>query len=315
MGIYGEYDGRFRDRPSSLALVSVSLFSTLACALISSAIVSFLRVMITRTVRHELPLALYFPFAADPFSGLYPLRSDQSIRAAAPAIAIPLALALVLLFFYPTTQKLAGRLNLHTFVTCLVVFGTLAPVLDPALFRDFRFAARLEREPALAMAAAAAVLLAFVLGLIERRTFRILGNVYDTSSPGKRLYLWLLRVPPPFLALAASAQLSGWTAGAIASLVVVVATFFETISHLPKVHHESFSDVRMREAAATWPFIAALLIGASVWAFGSEPLRLTQRAVRVEGTSLSFVPLDALQASQKETIEPKIEMNWHKERK
>lgn len=315
MGFYGVHDDRFRERPSSLALFSVSLFSTLACALISSAIVSLLRVMITRTVRREFPITLYFPFASDPFAGLYPLRVDQSLEAAMPAIAVPLALALLLVLFFPTTQKISGRLNLHTFAACLVAFGTLAPVLDPGLFRDFRLYTRLEREPALAMLGGAVVVLAVVLGFVERRAFRVLGNVYDTGSPGKRLYLWLLRIPVPFLTLAALAQLAGWTAGAIASLVVVGATFFETISHLPKVQHEAFSDVRMREAAATWPIVAAILVAGSVWAFGSDLLRLPKRAVRVEGTTPSFVRLDALQETQKKTFEPKIEMKWHKGKK
>jgi hypothetical protein len=315
MGFYGVHDDRFRERPSSIALFSVSLFSTLACALISSAIVSSLRVMTTRTVRPEFPLMFYFPFGSDPFAGLYPLRVDQSIRAAGPAIAIPLALALVLLFFFPTTQKISGRLNLHSFVCCLVAFGTLAPVLDPGLFRDLRLYMRIEREPALAIVGAAAVALAVVLGLTERRTYRVLGNVYDTGSPGSRLYLWLLRVPIPFLLLAAIAQLSGWTAGAIASLVVVGATFFETISHLPKVGHEAFSDVRMREAAATWPVVAAILIGGSVWAFGSELLPLTRRVVLVKENTPTFVRLEALQQSQKVTFEPKIELNWSREKK
>jgi hypothetical protein len=315
MGFYGVHDDRFRERPSALALFSVSLFSTLACALLSSGLISILRVAITRTIRAEFPLVVYMPFAADPFAGLYPLRVDQSIRAAGPAIAIPLVLALLLLFFFPTTQKISGRLNLHTFVSCLVAFGTLAPVLDPGLFRDFRLVTRLEREPALGIVVGAAVALAVVLGLIERRAVRVLGNVYDTGSPGKRLYLWFLRIPLPFALLAALAQTNGWTAGAIASLVVIAVTFFETISHLPKVQHEAFSDVRMREAAATWPIVAAVLIAASVWAFGSDLLHVPRRAVRIEGNTPSFVPLDKLQGSQRETFEPKIELKWHKGKK
>jgi len=315
MGFYGVHDDRFRERPSALALFSVSLFSTLACALLSSGFVSVLRVAITRTVRGEFPLVVYMPFASDPFAGLYPLRVDQSIRAAGTAIAIPLVVALVLVFFFPTTQKISGRLNLHTFVMCLVAFGTLAPVVDAGLFRDFRLYTRLEREPALGIVAGAAVVLALLLGLVERRAVRILGNVYDTSTPGKRLYIWLLRVPLPFALLATLAQMSGWTAGAIASLVVIAATFFETISHLPSVAHEAFSDVRMREAAATWPVVAVVLIGASVWAFGSDPLHVPKRAVRIANDTPSFVQLDDLQGSQKESFEPKIDLKWSKGKK
>lgn len=298
-----------------LALVSVSLSSTLACALTSSAFVSLLRVITTREARSEFPLLFYFPFASDPFAGLYPLRADMSIRAAAPAIAIPLIVALLLLFFFPTAQKLSARLNLHTFVTCLLTYGTLAPLLDAELFRDFRLFTKLEPEPALAFVVGAAVVLAVLLALVERRAVTVLGNVYDTSSPGKRLGLWIMRVPLPFALVATLAQLNGWTAGAIASLVVIAATFLEAISHLPRVKHESFSDVRMREAAATWPVVATILIGASVWAFGSDLLQRPRRAVRIEENRPSFVELDKLQGSQKETFEPKIDLKWHKGRK
>jgi len=315
MGFYGVHDDRFRERPSALALFSVSLFSTLACALIASGFVSVLRVALTRTVRGEFPLVFYMPFASDPFEGLYPLRVDQSIRAAGTAIAIPLIVALVLVFFFPTTQKISGRLNLHTFAMCLVAFGTLAPVVDPGLFRDFRLFSGLEREPSLGIVAGAAVVLAVVLVFVERRAVRILGNVYDTSTPGKRLYIWLLRIPLPFALLATLAQMSGWSAGAIAALVVIAATFFETISHLPSVAHEAFSDVRMREAAATWPVVAAILIGASLWAFGSDLLQLPKRAVRIEENKPSFVRLDKLQGSQKESFEPKIDLKWSKGKK
>jgi hypothetical protein len=315
MGFYGVHDDRFRERPSALALFSVSFFSTLACALLASAFVSLLRVFMTRGVRAEFPLVIYLPFASDPFAGLYPLRVDQSIPSAGVAIAVPLVLALVLLFFFPTTQKISGRLNLHTFVSCLVAFGTLAPVLDPRLFRDFRLFTNLEREPALGIVVGAAVALALVLGLVERRAVRILGNVYDTSSPGKRLQTWLLRIPLPFASIATLAEMSGWTAGALASLVVIAVTFFETISHLPRVGHESFSDVRMREAAATWPVVAAILVSASVWAFGSELLHVPKRAIRIEDDKPSFVALDRLQGSQKETFEPKIDLKWNKEKK
>ena len=312
MGFYGVHDDRFRERPTGLALFSVSLFSTLACALVSSGLVSLLRVVLTRSVRTEFPLVVYMPFASDPFAGLYPLRVDQSIRAAGPAIAAPLLVGLILLFFFPTTQKISGRLNLHTFVSCLVAFGTLAPLLDPALYRDFRLYTRLEREPSLGALIGAAVALAVVLAIVERRAVRILGNVYDVGSPGKRIYLWFLRIPIPFAILGALAWGNGWTAGALASLIVVAATFFETISHLPKVQHEAFSDVRMREAAATWPVVAAILIAASVWAFGFEMLFVPKRVVKIEGTTPSFVRLDQLQGTQKETFEPKIDMKWHK---
>jgi len=314
MGVYGKHDNRLRERPSALALVSVSLFTTLVCALIASGFVSLLRVLATRATRSEFPLLLYFPFASDPFSGLYPLRVDQSMRAAGIAVAIPVILALVLLFFFPSTQKLSGRLALHTFVCSLIAFGTLAPLVDPKLFHDFRLFTRLELNPALGIFAAGAIVLALLLVAVERRAVRILGNVYSTDTPGRRLYLWLLRIPLPFALLAALCQLNAWTAGAIASVIVIVATFFEAISHLPRQQYERLSDVRMREAAATWPIVSAILIGGSVWLFGLELFHFPRRVVRIDDGRVAIERLDEIQESQKTTFEPKIELNWSKER-
>ncbi|MCM2314153.1 MAG: hypothetical protein NDJ92_03255 [Thermoanaerobaculia bacterium] len=315
MGIYGEHDNRFRERPSALALVSMSFFSTIACAMISSGVVSLLRVLTTRETRSEFPFLLYFPFASDPFLGLYPLRVDQSVRAAGIAIAIPAIVALVLLFFFPTTQKLAGRLSLHTFVCSLITFGTLAPMVDRKLFDDFRLYTRLDLNPALGIVVAGVVVMAVLLVLVERRAVRVLGNVADVGSPGKRLYLWLLRIPLPFAVLAALCKLNGWTDGAIASLVVIAATFFEAISHVPRYQFERLGNVRMREAAATWPIVTAVLLCGSVWLFGLDLLHFPRRAVRIDDGKPSIVRLDALQESQKKQFEPKIEMNWSKERK
>ncbi len=315
MGVYGEHDNRFRERPAALAILSVSLFSTLSCALISSSLVSLLRVLATRERRSEFPLFLYFPFASDPFSGLYPIRVDQAVRAAGIAFAIPLVLALVLLFFFPTTQRLSGRLVLHTFVCSLITFGTLAPLLDAKFFHDFRLFTRLESNPALGIFAGVAIALAILLVVVERRAVRLLGNVYDTDTPGKRIYLWLLRIPLPFALLAALCQLNGWAAGAIASLTVVVVTFFEVISHLPRQQYERFSDVRMREAAATWPIVAVLLIGGAIWLFGFELLHFPRRVVRIDDGKPAIVRLDEIQELQKSTFEPKIDMNWSRQKK
>ncbi|MGK2858119.1 MAG: hypothetical protein ACSLFQ_13030 [Thermoanaerobaculia bacterium] len=312
MGVYGEHDNRFRERPSALALVSMSLFSTIACALISSGIVSMLRVLATRETRSEFPLLLYFPFAADPFSGLYPLRVDQAVRAAGIAIAVPVVVGLILVFFFPTTQKLAGRLSLHTFVCSLITFGTLAPLVDQKLFHDFRLYTRLELNPALGIVVGCAVVMVILLILVERRCVRVLANVFDLGSPGKRLYLWLFRIPLPFAILATLSQLNGWTAGAIASLVVIGATFFEAVSHVPQYRFERLSNVQMREAAATWPIVTTVLVFSSVWLFGFELLQFPRRAVRIDAGKPAIVRLDELQESQKETFEPKIDLNWSK---
>ncbi len=315
MTIYGETNDQFRPKPGSLALLSVSLFSSLTGALVGASIASVARVFATRALRPEFPLVIYLPFASDPFAGLYTLRSYHAVLGAAPALAAPLLLALAILFVFPSSQTLASRLTVHTIVCTVIAYGSLAPLLDLRLIQHFRVLTGVERIPSLALFGAIALVLVLLIALVERRVYLVLGNVCLVDTPARRLLLWIVRIPTPFLGLALLCELNGWRGGAIASLAIVAVTFLESILHAPAYRFEQLTDVKMRGAALTWPLVAAALVAASLWIFGSAAARMPGRVVTIDDGKPSTAPLDRTQDTNREKFEPKIEMRWSKPKK
>lgn len=309
MTLYGEFDNRFRAKPSALAIVSVTLFASACGALLATALLSSVRTLATRSVNAEFPLVFYAPLADNPFAGLYPLSSDQVLEPVAWAVGVSIAFALALVVLYPSSQTLASRLALHSLVTMILAFAGFAPLADLSLLSAIRVGTDLSPSMALGILVAGVVAVAVLIAFIERRVIRILGNVFSTDSPGARLRIWLLRIPIPCLVLGLLSWLNGWIGGAAACAAVIGATFFENISQIPKKQFEELREPLMREAAATWPFAAAILLGTGIWLFGLEAASLPRRAIVVDKGNPVLRARDSVAAENRKELEPKIEIH------
>ncbi len=296
-----------------LALVSASILilGLTATPLLASAIKAFL----AGISGWPGPLILHAPPAAHP-EEVYSYWTEDSWLRAGPAIAAGgCAIAgWMLMFFWPTDQKLGTRLFVHGLALTLVLFGFVtagfdertAGMLQPALWM------------VLCITAGAWSVMRF-----ERRSFALLKNLYEVETPSKRLVIWSARILPGLLLIALLSALNGYMPGVYASAIGIAATFLETISHQPKRSFERLGNPRMQDAVVTLPILALGLLAVSIYVFGAPAhSAFRPRAVVISSEpAVSIEPLSIVRsryswhppkAEPEEPEEKKIDIRWSK---
>ncbi len=316
MTIYGEFDSQFRKKPAVWRMFLLG-FSAL---FLSSVLVSLLLgagIGLLGRASEADGTASFVLFAPPVVTGSILL--DAAMGTFEPfawiAGALALAGAILVIFFWPSEPTLASQLLSNAFGSALVVFGAMTLPIESILARLGTLADPIEvLEEALVLLASIVIAVAG-----ERKTIALLSNLVAMDAPSRRVRLWLVRLGIPLAVLGAAAWVLGSVSPAIAAAAFLAVTLFENLARRPNAQFVQLRDVQMKEAAATLPLLAAILVTASVWAFGAAPARPHRALVWKGGSSLSFAPLaDAWKQSGLRRPIPRasvIRIEWSKKQK
>lgn len=288
MTIYGEFDSQFRKKPALWRLFLIGL----SALVLSSVIVSLLlggAIGLTGRASQQTE-STFVLFAPPVVTGSILLDAAMGTFGGFAWIAgaAALALAILVIVFWPSEPSLASQLVGNAFGNALVVFGALTLPAESILAQ-----ARYLDDPMKVAEEAGVLVAALIFAVIaERRMIALLANLVAMDAPSRRVRLWLMRLGIPFAVLAAAAWLLGSITPAIATAAFLFLTFFENLARRPNARFVQLRDVQMKEAAATLPLIAAILVAASVWAFGFAPFRPSRAVVWRGGREVSFAKLD-----------------------
>lgn len=326
MTIYGENDFQFRPAPSTLALFSAATALLLLCAELANALVGLMHLLLARAAGLVAPVVFYVPFLGNPRMPFYsaPPLGPLYDFATPIVVAVSALLVVALIHLWPTEQRLAIRLFIHAMALSLVLTGCLAPSFDLSSFDGLTAFAPV---PPLAWAALFIALGIWLAISVERQTIVLLSNLFSMATPAQRLRHWVVRVPVAMILLAAIAFLGGFSAGAFAAVAVLLATLLENISRRPRERYQLVDHPEMREAAATLPIVAAVILGAVIFAFGFPALRGDSRALVLSGRGVSLesvrtirsnhpLKLDLIRAGDKRdgASQEEIDIHWTKDR-
>lgn len=261
MTIYDGNSQQFQPRASLavLSLVSTSIF--IIAVVVTPLIAGALEALLAGISGWPGPLIFHAPPASFP-QEIYAYWSENSWLRWGPAIVAGscAVLGMLLIFLWPTDQKLATRLFAHGLGTMLVLFGFVARGLDAntGVFM----------QPALWMILCVSMGALLVMRF-ERRSLALLKNLYEVYTPAKRITLWSARVLPGLVLIAIFCAFNRYLPGIYASALGLCATFLEAVSHQPKRSFERLGNPRMQEASVTLPILALGLLAVSVYVFGS----------------------------------------------
>ena len=320
---YGEFDRSNVVRPGSFAILAVSTALVIIGVILGATLLGVTH-LFTSEISYFGGRPLFVPFAQPPLLPPSPLSSPS---AAAYPPAITLALVAIVLFFWPDGRSLASRLAIP-----LLSLGMTVAVLGLALESSEGW---LEADLSLGAIWRPASFLIFLVLLLqaERRSNQILGNFVSVDTPLQRIRTWGLRLFLPLGMLAAIAHLSGYDPLAWAALVTLALSLFIAVAIRHPEQFEATTRPEMREAAATLPLLALVLIAASLWTFRSPLLAFPPRAVVLGGSkNFTFVEpaavrqalvvgeqkaaeKEATDAQRKKKEESVIEIEWSKPKK
>ncbi|HEY5611141.1 MAG TPA: hypothetical protein VIL97_08030 [Thermoanaerobaculia bacterium] len=311
MTIYGEEDLQFRPRPSRAALVATTLSQALVSAQLTALVLTAVVALLANLRKWSPEWVFFAPFADEPILPAFTPSDDALSLASLAGAVAALFLGVIIANFWPTDQKLSIRLFVYTFATSLIVYGTVPIAFAPSRFKLFA------AVPTLVSAAFTGIVAAWLVMRIEKRIIEMMGGFFTTTTPAKRLGLWAIRIPMPFALIGALAWLNGDRPRAYAAGVAIVATLLENLSRVPASTFERVSEPHLREAAATFPIIALILLGGSIWLFGLDAAKVPGRAVVASSKGVELVRVSELaraaEARRKEE-EPKIQIWWSKEK-
>lgn len=234
MSIYGETIAEFRQRPALWRMALVALSQLVIGATIANLLLAGCdaTILIHAGIAKAVILRL---------TDWMPLRGFDALHA---VIAIGfLIVAEIVLDFLPAPHGLASRHFVIAVAQSLAAFGAGVLALNQPLI------------PAMVIALAAALMCVRA----EVAAIRLLSNVLDMQLPLHRVTLWLLRI-------------GLWSAAALLPLSIrwpllgfAAVTLFVNLSTKPKDAWQRVDDPQMREATATLPIVAALLVAAAIW--------------------------------------------------
>lgn len=312
MTIYGEFDSQFRKKPALWRMLVISL----SAAIVSSILVSvYVGVAIAAVGRSHNPdgaaWILYSPPVMLP--GFLFESASATLRLFPIAVSsAALLIGAILSFFWPAKSTLATQMFLGIQAVGFLTFGAIAPAAAALLMRMQRI--RSWRDVVIE---GAIILIALVLLVAaERKTVGMLANLVSVHSPSRRFGLWLVRQAVPFGLLAGLAFAAGGLATALAVAAMLVVTLLENLARTPASRFQQLRDIEMREAAASLPILAALLLAGSIWLFGLAPLRPDRAVIYQHGGTPELGSLEeARQAGSLERPLPResvIRIRWSK---
>jgi len=319
MTIYGEFDPRFRKRPTRLVLGVVSISLLLTAMSVLSVVVSSGDLLFARQ-KGLAAIALDPSIVSSP--SLARIARSEGVAGIAPAVilgAVLLALAVLLLFFFPTDQRLESRL-------AVIAIALASSILALREFISTILVSTLTDPSTLPPAVGVAIALLLIL-TSERKTNSLLSAIYDLHSPIRRFLLWSVRLLPAFAVLLGIAFVSHSTEAKWAVGAAVALTFLATIGTKPVPGWEDLREPEMLEAAAMLALFALPLFAAHLWFFGLAPLR-EERFVYLENNKprfasrsgiASFIRTHGVAAATApgaiEESRPAIKMEWIKKKK
>jgi hypothetical protein len=295
-------------------LSTFTFLATLFGVALGPLLFSAARTFATRSLRSDYTLNVHAPIGANPSLGLFPLHSDQIVIGAAIAAVAIAVVTIALIAFYPSSQTLANRLGLYTIGTAVLATGSIAAVADLGILRSISRWRELPEPASGGILAAWGILVLLAVVWLERQTISLLGNVFEIDNPVRRLALWALRLPLPWIAFAALCVWSDWWGGAIAAGGVLLATLLDDLVHYPSLRYESLERPRMHEGLAAVLILALITTAGSVWAFGLPAAKRPAQAVVWDDGRISLVPVSELTFRIQEETMPRIEMKWSNEK-
>lgn len=288
MTIYGEFDSQFRKKPALWRMLVISL----SAAIVSSILVSlYVGVAIAAAGRSHNPEGAAWILYAPPvmLPALLFESASATIRLFPVAVSGgALLIGTLLSFFWPAKSTLATQIVLGVQAVGFLTFGAIAPVTASLLWRIDRI--RSLREVALE---GSIILIALALLIAaERKTVGMISNLVSVHSPSRRFGLWLVRQAVPFGLLGGLAFAAGAVATAVAAAAMLAVTLLENLARPPASRFQQLRDIEMREAAASLPILAAILLAGSFWLFGGAPLRPDRAVIFQRGGKPELGTLD-----------------------
>lgn len=288
MTIYGEFDSQFRKKPALWRMFLIGFSALVFCSVVVSLLLGSAIGLLGRANEAETAALVLFGPPVVTGSILLDGAMGTFDSFAWIAGAAALLVAILTIFFWPSEPTLASQLFANALGTALVVFVALTVPLESILAQlDYL------RDPKEVAGETAVLVAAMVFSIVsERRMISLLSNLVPMDAPARRVRLWLMRIGIPVAVLGATAFVLGSIAPAIAAVAFLVLTFFENIARRPNARFAQLRDVQMKEAAATLPILAILLVAGSVWLFGFAPLRPARAVVWKGGRTVSFATLE-----------------------
>jgi len=263
MSVYGGFDDRFRQRPPMGRLALVTFCQFVIAVWLANALVSTADMAVWRTAKIERAWIVYLP----PWTTLKSEASRRIVPVAqreyerfTPYVTGGFALAgLLLLFFWPGRQSLAGRLFSVRLAQCIAIFGA-----------GFALRHKADLSPPVlgAIAVAAGVVIAG-----EWQTNNFLAQTIDLRRATTRLGQWLLRAVPGSLAIGAAAYLANERIVLYMAFVFAVLMFIANLIRGPVARYERLDKITLGTATVASLLIAAAIVVGSEWLFGFAPLR------------------------------------------
>ncbi|HVR44903.1 MAG TPA: hypothetical protein VMS56_15835 [Thermoanaerobaculia bacterium] len=287
MTIYGEFDAQFRKKPAIWRILVIAVSSAAIASVLVSLLVG-LAVGILGRGHDPEGVAAFGLFAPPVFLASPLFDAALHTQPSFPWIvgAVALACAVVLLFFWPGNPTLASQILLGTHAAALIAFGAMALCIESILARRVFL-----REVSQVAGEGAVLLLTIVLAVAgERKIIAVLANLVSMQSPARRIALWLVRLAIPFGILGFLGWAEGSLATAAAAGAFLLVTLVENLTRPPATGLLQLRDVEMREAAATLPIVAILLVAGSIWLSGGVPQRDERVMLWRGGKRISFAP-------------------------
>lgn len=291
MSIYAESRGEFRTRPSILALFLVSIGGVILASQVAHLVLALIDTVMAWSAGWGSVLIVFVPLGDNPFSPFFfspPLSAVYQFSQLAVAGGA-IAFGIIFAGLWPTSSGLSARIFAHLAGLVTVADGALATALRPNAFAD---GANATGVPRVVLIALDVVLALIVIAWIERRTLRLLANVFELDNAFKRIGLWLLRIPVGLGILTLIAWLNGWIAGAVALAAAIVLTFIATASSKPALDYERLESPRMIVAAFAYPIAAIATSAVFIALFGMRGANIPNEivSIRESGVTRSSVP-------------------------
>lgn len=313
MTIYGESIEQFRPRPSLLALGVTSLAAVLISLVITSLVISLSQLIGRFMLDRETVPFLFVPFGGSPW---FPPGTPAAAWSIVGTMAACLALAAFTIWLWSTEQTLASRLFVYLLSMVLLTVGCIAPALTPGVFEAAATATNVVPPAWMVLTLGIS---AFLLFRLQRNLSALMSNFFSMVTPWSRVVLWSIMIVPGFLLAACMCLLSGYGPGAWALAAAAVLTAFECLSHVPPERFETLKEPHLREPAATLPLLAAGLIGASLYFFGSPLIGKPPSVMLFGKTRPEFVELEKTALNRKPLTEgekkSQIQIRWSKDKK
>lgn len=298
MTLYGESSDQFRPKPRAATLIAFSAATTILAGWLGSLLnstIGLAAVGLRLAGEAGFPLLLA-PAGTALLPGTEALSEDVRL-AIAPLILI--VLALILMTVWPSGGGLGSRMSTllvaRTFALSALT-GSLT--LSPADWLAGELTASGVWRPAIALSS----LLLLWRGEIAMRN--LLGAVFDTSTPARRLRVWLLASLPQYVIWGVLGTLQMSAAAWWTAVYALVVSVLAATAGTSRVEWQRLDRPRLVEDTIIAVASALLISIVGYWTFGAPALRHPRHAVIFATDPIARrVPLEAVQLTDSTPIE------------